>query len=78
MIWPVDSLIVAFRLPLTAVVATTPSLAALPPKKLNIFPNMPPSETCVFSRVFTSARAGPAVSAIIGTAMAQQINRRFI
>ena len=35
MIWPVASLIVALRLPLTATVETTPSFAALPPKQVH-------------------------------------------
>ena len=78
MIWPVRSFIVALRLPFTAVVATTPSLAALPPNKLNILPRMPPSETWVFSRVLTSAPTGMAVTAMSGNATAQEINRRLI
>src|SRR5437867_2183639 len=78
MICPVDSFIEALRLPFTAVVETTPSFADLPPKMLKTFPIMPPSEICVFSRVLTSAHAGPGINARRGSATAQEIIRRLI
>ena len=77
MIWPVVSFTVALRLPLTATVETMPSLAALPPNMFNIRPSMPSNLIWVFSRVLTSARAGPA-SASSGSAMAHEISRRFM
>jgi hypothetical protein len=65
-------------LPFTAVVETTPSFAALPPNMLKTFPIMPPSEICDFSRVLTSAHAGPGINVRRGSAMAHEINRRLI
>src|SRR5947207_1361894 len=78
MICPVESFIVILRVPLTAVVETTPSFAALPPNMLKIFPSMPPRETWVFSRVLTSAHAGLAERATNDSRTAQDIDTRLI
>src|SRR3954464_1894223 len=78
MIWPVESFIVILRVPLTAVLATIPSFAALPPNMLKIFPSIPPSETWVFSRVLTSAHAGLAERATSDNRTAQDIDTRLI
>ena len=57
-----SSVISTLRSPLTAWVATTPSLAALPPNIPTIRPSMPSNLTWVLSRVLTSASAGLAAS----------------
>ena len=43
MIWPVESDMVALRLPLTATIVVTPSRAPLPPNMLSSLPMAPPS-----------------------------------
>ena len=68
---PVGSFISALRSPLTALVVTTPSLAALPPNMPAMRPSMPSNFTCALSRVFTSATAGPAVNITSGRTIAQ-------
>src|SRR3954454_5069641 len=71
MICPVASFMVALRLPFTADVPITPSLAALPPTKLTNRPSMPSSLNCDLSFVFTSANTGAVASATTGNATAQ-------
>ena len=55
MICPPESVIVIFRLPLTATVEVTPSRAALPPKMLTTLPSAPASWNLVFWSDRTSA-----------------------
>ena len=75
---PVVSVMVALRFPFTAVVDSMPSLAALPPNIPTMRPSMPSNLICDFSRVFTSACAGPADNATSGNTNAHAINERFM